>query len=148
MRIQLLMLIGLFQPSAAIAASAPRPICADILATAVVKRLSDLPREIRDDLHLNYKDMGEPGSPLLQTDAPTAAEVHYPTSRFVQGVLIKDVWYVQFEVSMFSGVRTIGYVRIDDGRFLRSPSHYYGGPSCETLKAAINGVYTPGGFNY
>jgi hypothetical protein len=59
-------------------------------------------------------------------------------------VLIKNVWYVQFEVSMFAGVRTMGYFRATDGQFHRLPALYLGGPKCETLRAIIEGVYNPG----
>jgi len=91
--------------------------------------------------------MGDRGSPLLQTDAPTILERDYPTSRFAQALLIKNMWFVQFEVAM-TGMLTIGYIKGTDGKFTRSPSHYYNGPACETLKAAVNGVTTPGGFNF
>jgi hypothetical protein len=93
------------------------------------------------------KKMGDRGSPLLQTDAPTILERDYPTSRFAQALLIKNMWFVQFEVAM-TGMLTIGYIKGTDGKFTRSPSHYYNGPACETLKAAVNGVTTPGGFNF
>lgn len=130
----------------AAAAPGPRPQapCANIPAAAVIERLSDLPTDIRQDLLQTYEDMEERGAPLLSTDSPTEGERKYPTSRFVQAVLIKNVWYVQFEVSMFAGVRTMGYVRASNGRFRRDPSRYYGGPACATLRAAIEGVYNPG----
>jgi hypothetical protein len=118
--------------------------CVGIPATSTVQHLSGLAPNIRADLLGTFKDMGDRGSHLLQTDAPRGAEQHYPTTRFVQAVLIKNVWYVQFEVSMFGGVRTLGYDRGSDGRFYRSRSHYYGGPMCETLRAALSGVYNPG----
>lgn len=142
------MLIMLLSVDAASAHAAPQQACAnEVKAIAVVERLSELPRDILDDLLSRFKDMGDRGSPLLETDAPSVVESGYPASRFAQALLIKNVWFVQFEVAM-GGVRTIGYVRGTDGRFQRSPSHYYGGPACETLKAAVNGVTTPGGFNF
>ena len=134
--------------SAATAAGSPAHSCGkDVGANAVVERLADLPADIRGDLLLTFRGMGDRGAPLLQTDAPSIAEREYPTSRFAQALRIKNMWFVQFEVAM-SGGRTIGYVQGTDGRFARSPSHYYGGPACETLKAAVNGVITPGGFNF
>lgn len=122
--------------------------CADeVRATATARRLSELPPEVRDDLMLLTENaMAEGGSPLLQTDAPTAAERDLATVRFAQGLLVGDKWFVQFEVSMFAGVRTVSYVRDQDGRFGRSPMHYFGGPACASIKAALNGVTTPGGF--
>lgn len=125
-------------------AGARMPACPDVPAEAVIHRLSQLPPDIREDLLRNYKDMGERTSPLLQTDTPSAVESKYPTSRFVQAVLIKNVWYVQFKVSLFAGVRTLGYFRHPDGHYQISASNYYGGPACETLRAAIKGVYNPG----
>jgi hypothetical protein len=144
-----LLLVLLLQVDAASAhAALPQSCAKEVGAITVVERLSELPPDIREDLLFRFKDMGDRGSPLLQTDAPSAVEMTYPTSRFAQALLIKNAWFVQFEVSMFSGVRTIGYVRGSDGRFTRSPSRYFGGPACETLKAAVKGVYTPGGFNF
>lgn len=144
-----LMLIALLQSGASSAQPVLPQSCAkEVGATAVVERLSELPPDIRDDLLFRFKDMGDRGSPLLQTDAPSAVELSYPTSRFAQALLIKNVWFVQFEVSMFSGVRTVGYVRGSDGRFTRSPSRYFGGPACATLRAAVSGVYNPGLFNF
>ena len=143
------LLILVLQVGATTAQAAPLQSCAkEVQASAVVERLSELPPDIRDDLIYRFRGMGDRGSPLLQTDAPSAVEMTYPTSRFAQALLIKNVWFVQFEVAMFSGVRTMGYLRGTDGRFTRSPSRYFGGPACETLKAAIAGVYTPGGFNF
>jgi hypothetical protein len=146
--VRIFMLLVLLQVGAATAQAAPQQSCAkEVKAIAVVERLSELPADIRDDLIFRFKDMGDRGSPLLQTDAPTALERDLPTSRFAQALLIKNVWFVQFEVAM-TGTRTMGYFRGTDGKFTRSPSHYYGGPACETLKAAVNGVTTPGGFNF
>ena len=143
-----LILIVLLQVGAATAQAAPPLSCAkEVGATAVVERLSELSPDIRDDLIFRFKDMGDRGSPLLQTDAPTALERDLPTSRFAQALLIKNVWFVQFEVAM-TGMLTMGYIKGSDGKFMRSPSHYYSGPACETLKAAVNGVTTPGGFNF
>ncbi len=62
--------------------------------------------------------------------------------------MIKKIWYVQVEIAMTSGVRAMGYFSGSDGRFRRVLSRYYGGPACETLKAAVKGVYNPGVFNF
>lgn len=128
----------------------PRPSCAEeVRATATAYRLADLPKEIRDDLNiLMNNEIGDSDSQLLQTDAPVAAERNFPTARFFQALFVNREWFVQFEVSMFAGVRTIGYVRDGNGGFRRWSSHYFGGPACETIKAALNGVTTPGGFNF
>jgi hypothetical protein len=144
-----LMLIMLLQVGAASAQAAPQRSCAEeVGAIAVANRLSKLPQDIRADLMQMDKNMGDPGSPLLQTDAPSVAQSKYPTSRFFQALLINKIWFVQVEIAMTSGIRTMGYYRDSDGRFQRSRSHYYGGPACETLKAAANGVYNPGLFNF
>ena len=128
----------------------PQPPCAgEVRAAAIVTRLSELPPDIRDDLqHLSQNAMGDRDSPLLQTDAPVGAERDFPQTRFVQALFVDGKWFVQFEVAMFSGVRTIGYVRDGKGDFHRSPSHYFGGPACASIKAALDGVTTPGGFNF
>lgn len=145
---QKFMMILLLQAGAATAQAAMPQSCAtEVNATSVVEHLSELHPDIRNDLLFRFKDMGDRGSPLLQTDAPSVIESKYPTSRFAQAVLLRNVWFVQFEVAM-TGMLTIGYVQGSDGRFTRAPSHYYGGPPCETLKAAFNGVVTPGGFNF
>ena len=146
--VRIFTLLALLQVGAATAQAAPQQSCAkEVKAVALVERLSELPADIRDDLMMMDKKMGDRGSPLLQTDAPTILERDYPTSRFAQALLIKNMWFVQFEVAM-TGMLTIGYIKGTDGKFTRSPSHYYNGPACETLKAAVNGVTTPGGFNF
>jgi hypothetical protein len=126
-------------------------ICAqEVGATATAYRLAELPRDIRDDLASRREmfgaDMADSDAPLLRTDAPTAEESDYPTLRFAQAMLVRDRWFVQFEVSSFAGVRTISYLRQPDGRFSLTPSHYFGGPACPSLRAALAGVTTPGGF--
>lgn len=139
-------LVLLLQANAATAQGA-QPACPDLPATVVVDRLSNLPSDIREDLTSIYKDMGDRDSPLLQTDAPTEAEREYPRSRFFQAVLIKNEWLVQYELTS-GGRRTLGYIRGSNGRFQRFASHYFGGPFCETLTAALSGVSTPGGLNF
>ena len=128
-------------------ASPSHVICSTIPATAVVSRLADLPPDVRRDITSVYKDMGDRGSVILQTDAPSPSELKLPTSRFYQAVLIKNEWFVQYERS-HGGPTTLSYIRGTDGRFQRFPGHYFGGPYCEVLKAAVNGVVTPGGLNF
>lgn len=144
-----LLLILLLQVTAATAQAAPQQSCAkEVGATEVAYRLSEVPKDILADLMLMDKNMGDQGSPLVQTDAPSAEQLKWPTSRFLQALLINRTWYVQVEVSMMSGVRTMGYSRGSDGRHQRLSSRYYGGPACETLRAAVKGVYNPGNFNF
>lgn len=115
-------------------------------ADAFVDDLSGLPETIRDDLTILVQaPMGARGGPLLQTDAPTAAERDDPLTRFYRAALVNGRWLVQFEVSLFSGVRTIVYTAGGDGRFHRDPWRYFGGPACESLNAALNGVTSPPG---
>lgn len=134
-----------------IAETAEQRSCAqEIGATASAYRLADLPQDIRDDLANRRdwlgEDMADSDAPLLQTDAPTAAERGYPTIRFAQAMLVGEIWFVQFEVSLFAGVRTISYIRQNDGRFHLTPLHYFNGPPCASIKAALAGVTTPWGF--
>jgi hypothetical protein len=147
MAMRILLFTVLLHIGATTAYAAPQPACSNIEATAVVERLSDLPEDIRIDLTSVYKDIGDRESPLLQTDAPTAAESNYPTSRFFQAVLMKDVWYVQYELT-YGGRRTLGYFLGANGHFTKDPWHFFGGPYCETLRAAADGVGTPGGLNF
>lgn len=129
---------------------AQRACAQEIGATATAYRLADLPPDIRDDLarrrDMFGADMADSDAPLLQTDAPTAAERGHPTLRFAQAMLVRDRWFVQFEVSLFAGVRTLSYARQPDGRFGFTPVHYFGGPACASIKAALAGVTTPGGL--
>jgi hypothetical protein len=123
----------------------------EISATSTVNRLSDLPQDVRSSLSYFEENIlkgriADSGSPLMQTDAPSAIESGYPRARFSQAVLIRDRWFVQFQVSLWSGVRTVSFTRSSDGRYGLSPGHYFGGPACESLKAAVAGVSTPGGF--
>lgn len=127
------------------------PAGPDIRAARVVQRLADLPPQIRKDLISVYRDMADRGGPLLQTDAPTTAKRNYPTSRFFQALFINNEWYVQYELT-HGGRRTLGYYLATDGgtekHFARAPWHYYGGPFCETLKAATSGFFTAGSINF
>jgi len=122
----------------------------EIHATATASRLSDLPPEIREDLaRISNNEMAESGSHILQTDAPSKADAKLPTSRFMQAILVKDLpnakdtWFVSFEVSM-STPRTVSYYRDQWGRYNRVQMHNFGGPPCESIKAALKGVTSPG----
>jgi hypothetical protein len=117
----------------------------DIGATAAAYRLGELPQEIRSDLATRLRslfgaEVADSDAPLLQTDAPTAAERDHATLRFAQAFLVRDRWFVQLEVSLFAGVRTISYQRQPDGLFTLSPLHNFGGPACASIKAALAGV--------
>ena len=143
--------IMLWAMGATTAGSVPNSSCAEeVRASATADRLSELPHDIRDGLvqleHLFGDEIADSDSPLLRTDAPTAAERDLPTIRFAQAMLVGDKWFVQFEVSQFAGVRTVGFVRQGGGRFQLAPAHYFGGPACASIKAALAGVNTPGGF--
>jgi hypothetical protein len=142
--------IMLWALAAATGAEPPVSCSEEVGATATARRLAELPQDIRADLgplaEFFGDEIADSDAPLLQTDAPTAAERDYPTVRFAQALLVDDKWFVQFEVSLFAGVRTISYVRHPDGRFHRSPMHYFGGPACASIRAARDGVTTPGGF--
>ena len=143
--------IALWLLGSASAGTGPQSTCArDVQAAATAYRLSDLPSDISGDLTSLAGQFGDrvadSDAPLLQTDAPTAAERGHPRVRFAQAMLVGDKWFVQFEVSQFAGVRTVTYVRHQDGRFRRSPAHYFGGPACASIKAAVERVTTPGGF--
>ena len=143
--------IALWVLGSAAAGTGPQSTCArDVQAAATAYRLSDLPQDISGDLTSLATVLGDriadSDSPLLRTDAPTAAERDHATVRFAQAMRVGDKWFVQFEVSQFAGVRTVTYVRNQDGRFRRSPAHYFGGPACASIKAALDGVTTPGGF--
>lgn len=133
------------------AETAEQRSCAqEIGATVSAYRIADLPQDIRDGLasrpDLFGDGIADSDAPLLQTDAPTVEERNYPTLRFAQAMHVGDWWFVQFEVSLFAGVRTISFGRQSDGRFHLTPSHYFNGPPCASIKAALAGVTTPGGF--
>ena len=130
---------------------AQRACAYEVGASATAFRLSELPQDVRDEmkrLKPLFGDMADSNAPLLQSDAPAAAERDYPTVRFAQAMLVKDRWFVQFEVSLFAGVRTTSFTRHSDGHFRFSPSHYFGGPACASIKAAVDGVTTPFGPYY
>jgi hypothetical protein len=125
--------------------------CANALgASAIAHRLSELPEEIRRDLQrtdiFHGDRLAESDVPILWTDAPTAREQGYATIRFAHAVLVRDKWIVQFQVSLFAGVRTISYRRRPDGAFDFNPSVYFAGPVCPSIKAALDGVLNPTGF--
>lgn len=141
-----LLAIGLLQVAGTTSAAEPSPSCAvEVGAASVAERVSELPTEIRDDLlRIAGGVIGEKDSPLLRTDAPSSEERAYSTTRFVQALLIESEWFVQLDVAMTSGVRTFGYVKDERGAYRRSLSHYFGGPACASIKAALAGVYNPG----
>jgi hypothetical protein len=144
---QSLIFILFLQAGAVNAETYSQTACPRVHPAKTVERLSQLEPDIRNDLLSIYRDMGERGSHLQLYDSPGRATAGYKTSRFDQAVLIKNVWYVQFEVANL-GRRTLGYTVGADGHFSRSPIHYYGGPFCETLEAASKGVISAGSLNF
>ena len=123
----------------------------DLRVEAVVTRLADLPADVRAGLSRlgaspHWTRIADSDEPLLQTDAPSAAEREYPRARFAQAVRVRDRWFVQFEATQEGGVRTVGFERRLDGRFSLSRLYTFGGPACASIKAALAGVWTPGGF--
>ncbi len=131
----------------------PRPLCPELAgATTTVQRMSELPAEIREDLlTLTGNEIREANVPLLNTDAPTAMERNHATVRFVQAARFQRFWLVQFEVALFAGVRTVSYIRAghgatDRGPYVRFDQHVFAGPACASIRAALEGVTTPGGF--
>jgi hypothetical protein len=145
--VRTLPLIALLLTVTTNASASPQSTCRNISPSATAVRLSDLPQEIRQDLKTSYADMADPTLPLRQTDSPTERETKYATSRFSHAVLLKGEWFVHYELT-YGGQRTLGYFRSSDGRYARAPWHYFGGPFCETLRAILNGVGTPGGANF
>jgi hypothetical protein len=146
-------LIALMMLAAGVASpSDAQRVCAkEVGAQDAAYRLADLPPDIRKDLaspNMYLKTaVADHDAPLLQTDAPTAAQVHYPTVRFAQAMLVRDEWFVQVQVSMTTGVLTIPYQRSrDDGRYHFVGWHVLRGPSCETIKAVLAGVSNPLGL--
>jgi len=124
---------------------AQRSCASQIRATATVTHLADLPQDIRnemDRLKDLFGEMADSDAPLLQTDAPSAAERGYAQVRFAQAILVKDMWFVQYESAMTAGVRTASFSRHSDGHFNFDPSHYFGGAGCAAIKAALAGVTT------
>ena len=139
-------LIALLQVAVPAGATELDPGCAvEVRATSVAERFSDLPSEIQDDLvRMTGERIGERSEQLLETDAPSSEEQNFVRARFAQALLVENEWFVQIEVAMTSGVRTFGYVREDQGIFRRRLSHYFGGPACASIEAALAGVYNPG----
>ena len=128
-------------------------VCArEVGASDTAYRLAELPTDVREDLVRRRSDifggeqLADSDATLLNTDAPTAAERGHVVLRFAQAMRVRDIWFVQFEVSLLAGVRTISYVRHLDSRFNLSPLHRFVGPACASIKAALAGVTSPGGF--
>lgn len=121
-------------------------------AAAAVDRLAELPPEIREHLlSVIDNNMGDPNSILLRTDAVTDAERGQRTSRLVRGLRFRDsrrrrdMWLIQYEAAMRANVHTISYEIGPEGRFRFTRRHFFSGPACESVRAALNGVTTPGG---
>ncbi|HEY0012450.1 MAG TPA: hypothetical protein VGB79_06305 [Allosphingosinicella sp.] len=140
-------LASLLMAGAASAGQTTPAACArDINASATAYRLSELPPAIRYDLaRLVKDDMADSGSVILQTDAPSEADMRLPRVRFLQAMFVRNTWYVSFEVSMTASY-TIGYSLVGDGsremRLRRSRSINFTGPPCEVVKAALRRVRT------
>ena len=137
--------IALWIVGSAAAGNGAQSSCArDVHATATAYRLADLPQQIRDEMAAYPEVFGgglaDSDAPLLQTDAPAAEERDYPTVRFAQAMLVGDKWFVQFEVSLYTGVRTVSFHRHRDGHFRLRPDHFFGGPACASIRAALDGV--------
>jgi hypothetical protein len=132
----------------AAAPQATRPVynCPEaVRAAARAYRLSELPDEIRKDLMaLTNDEITDENIPLLATDAPSEAERKHATVRFAQALRFHDQWLVQFEVALFSGVRTIAYTKTQNGPFRMSPGHSFGGPACASIRAVLDGVTSQG----
>lgn len=144
-----MLIIALFWATAgASVATPPTSVCPDVReATTTVLRLEDLPPAVRTDLESFAPGMGTRDAQILRTDAPTSQETNLPVARFVHGVFVNDRWFVSFEHGQ-SGYTTIGYARDAAGPYRRWPLHYFGGPPCRAIRAALDGVITPGGFNF
>lgn len=134
------------------AASSTAPIdpntttsCArEVGATARVARLPELPVEVRDvmiRLPELFGPVADSDAILLQTDAPTLAERDHVQARFVEALLVDDIWFVQHEVALFAGVLTTSFRR-HNGVY-DFTGLYLQGPACPSIKAAIAGVTTP-----
>jgi hypothetical protein len=143
--------------AALIFASAPPTFEAEARACAVelgasetAYRLSELPDDIRQDLQrtdiFHGKRLAESDSPILWTDAPSVKERGYAITRFSHAMRVRDRWIIQFQVSLFANVRTIGYRRRPEGGFELEPGIHLAGPVCPSIKAALEGVSNPVGF--
>lgn len=142
-------MIALFWATAGASGASLASVCPDVReATTIVLRIEDLPPDVRTDLESFATSLGPRDAEILRTDAPTPREAKLPQARFVHGVLAKDRWFVSYEHGQ-SGYTTIGYAKADDsGRYQRWPGYYFGGPPCRSIRAAMDGVTTPGGFNF
>lgn len=131
-----------------VAVAEPASPCEGIAASVIAYRLADLPPEIRDDLNaMSQNAIADAGVPIRRTDAPTDAEKDLALNGLVHGLLVGQEWFVSVDTGT-GGIRTFGYVRDSDGRYFRLPSHYFGGPACEAIAAALSGVTSPGGFGF
>jgi len=135
--------------ASAVPTQAQRTCAKEVGAVATAYRLAELPKEIGAELSARkglFGSIADKDAPLLETDAPVGAERNYPTVRFAQAMLVRNEWFVQVEISMMSGVTTFGFPRQPGGRFSFSPVHYFRGPACASIKAALAGVTNPGGL--
>lgn len=125
---------------------APRACAQTVNATAFTDRLAGVPQEVREDFVRRIAARGsivaDSNVPLLETDAPSESEKKLAQVRFAQAMHVGDHWFVQLEVAMYAGVRTLTYTLRQDGSFQLSPGQHYGGPGCASIKAALAGVKT------
>lgn len=116
----------------------------DATASEIAYQLSDLPSEVRLDLmRLTRYSIGERPRPLRRSHVVIPEEDGYLGARFYRALRFQNVWYVQYELALTRGVQTIGYIGDAGGRFHASPVLRFGGPPCETIRAARAGIVAP-----
>ena len=140
--------IQLFAATVAITAgqnvNLPAACPEDARAGQIAYQLSDLPPEVRLDLmRLTHYSIGERPRPLRRSHVVIPEERDYLGSRFYRALRFQNVWYVQYERALTRGVQTVGYIADARGRFHASPVLRFGGPPCETIRAALAGIVAP-----
>lgn len=113
----------------------------DVRANAFATDIEELPREIYDDLmRITSNVIGSRENAAQQRDE---IQINEPHLRYYRGIRFNNVWYIQYEQKATRGVQTVGYIFHPDGFYYRSPLLRFGGPACETIRAALNGVVSP-----
>ena len=137
-------------------ALAASPSCEDRLAIdRVVRSTNELPTGIQNDLREVFENnqafpggLGDSNAELYDSDVRDEDDQGKFKIRFRVAHQIGDNWFVSFDRAYpITQPLTFKYALIG-AHLSRSPLHVFGGPVCEVLIAAKNGVFTPQKTNY
>jgi hypothetical protein len=135
----------IFAPVITAAGGGDQP-CDGIPAANVVHSLHALPDEIVKDLTGMLLSLADSNEPLRAGDVPPKELLDAARFRFSFAVRNQNEWLVAIERGNPNNFLIFGYASIEGQPYQKSPSRFLGGPPCIAIRAALDGVVSPGGF--